>query len=356
MGESFGQPMKLELPATPIQELIKSTANLIPQRYIFQPNKHDTTNSSSLPSMDTPVIDLHLILDSSSSEAQLELAKLRSLLCSWGCFQLVNHGIASSEVDKLRAIAKEFFGLPYEEKQKYSRTADWFEGYGSDTVTEGEPFNWNDRLHLQTNPVHHRNLKFWPQYPPNFREILDAYAVGMKKLVENLLKAIAKSLDVEENSFLSQFGEEGITFTRFNFYPPCSSPHQVFGLKPHSDVTMITILVQDKEVQGLQVLKDDQWYKVPIVPHALFINVGDQLEIISNGIIKSVVHKVVIDKERERISVAVATIPSPDKEIGPLTDLIDRQGAQLYKKITNYIALFLQHIAKGERAINAVKM
>ncbi|XP_074304600.1 oxoglutarate-dependent flavonoid 7-O-demethylase 1-like [Silene latifolia] len=353
MGESFGQPMKLELPAIPVQELIKSTTNLIPQRYIF----HDTINASSPPCMDTPVIDLQLLLDNSSSSESLdELGKLRSVLCSWGCFQLINHGIPSFEIDKLRAIAKEFFALPHEEKQKYSRTVDWFEGYGSDTVTEGEPFNWNDRLHLKTHPLHHRNLKFWPQFPPNFREILDEYAVGMKKLLENLLKAIAKSLDVDENGFLSQFGEDGITFTRFNFYPPCSSPDKVFGLKPHSDVTMITILVQDKDVEGLQVLKDDQWYKVPIVPDALFINVGDQLEIMSNGIIKSVVHKVVIDKERERISVAVASIPSPDKEIGPLTHLIDREGAQLYKKITNYIALFLQHIARGERAINALKM
>ncbi|KAK9706230.1 hypothetical protein RND81_07G112200 [Saponaria officinalis] len=350
--------VKLELPATPVQELMKSAVDHIPERYIFPPTNNkdpcfDTaTHESDLPFMDSPVIDLQLILDSSSDE----LHKLRSVLCSWGCCQVINHGIEGSEMDKLRSIAKAFFGLDVEEKQKYSRTADWLEGYGNDNVAEGEPFSWNDRLHLQIYPLPRRNLKFWPHNPPTFRETLDEYAAKMKKMVENMLKAIAKALNVDENSFFSQFGEEGIMFSRFNYYPPCSSPNRVFGLKPHSDVTVITILLQDKEVEGLQVLKDNQWFKVPIVPYALFINVGDQLEIMSNGIVKSVVHKVEIDKKRERISVAVATVPSPDKEIGPITDLIHNQGAQLYKNVTNYMPLFLQHNAKSERAINAVKL
>ncbi|KAL9242465.1 hypothetical protein vseg_016458 [Gypsophila vaccaria] len=355
MAEPREHPVKLELPTMPVQELIKSTVDHIPERYIFHPT-NDKDHESDVPFMDSPSIDLQLILDSSSPEAQHELRKLRSVLCSWGCFQVVNHGIGSPEMDKLRALAKEFFGLDVEEKQKHSRTSDWFEGYGSDTVAEGEPFNWNDRLHLQIYPLHRRNLKFWPENPPTFRETLDEYAVKMKTLLENLLKGIAKSLDVDENSFLSQFGDEGIMFSRFNYYPPCSSPNRVFGLKPHSDVTMITILLQDEEVEGLQVLKDDQWFKVPIVHDALFINVGDQLEIMSNGIVKSVVHKVEIDKKRDRISVAIASVPPPDEEIGPITDLIHSEGAQLYKNVTNYMALFLQHIARGERAINAVKL
>ncbi|KMT08394.1 hypothetical protein BVRB_6g140720 isoform B [Beta vulgaris subsp. vulgaris] len=121
-----------------------------------------------------------------------------------------------------------------------------------------------------------------------------------------------------------------------------------FGLKFH--------LSSDTEVHGLQVLKDDQWFKVPIVPDAFFINVGDQLEIMSNGILKSVVHKVVIDKQRERMSVAVASSPPPDKEIGPVSELIDEERPQLYKNVKNYLATFLQYIARSERAIDAMKI
>jgi len=58
-------------------------------------------------------------------------------------------------------------------------------------------------------------------------------------------------------------------------------PDHVLGFKPHADGSTITFLLQDKQVEGLQVLKDDQWFKVPIIPDALFINVGDQIEVIT---------------------------------------------------------------------------
>ena len=57
-------------------------------------------------------------------------------------------------------------------------------------------------------------------------------------------------------------------------------PDHVLGLKPHADGSTITFLLQDKLVQGLQGLKYDQWFKVPIILDALVINVGDQTEVI----------------------------------------------------------------------------
>ena len=53
----------------------------------------------------------------------------------------------------------------------------------------------------------------------------------------------------------------------------------VVGLKPHGDGTVLTILLQDQHVEGLQVLKDDRWFRVPVIPHALTILVGDQMEV-----------------------------------------------------------------------------
>jgi len=50
-------------------------------------------------------------------------------------------------------------------------------------------------------------------------------------------------------------------------------------LNVHSDGSSKTVVLQDKEVEGLQVFKDNRWFKVPIVPDALVINVGDQMEV-----------------------------------------------------------------------------
>ncbi|KAH9619326.1 hypothetical protein KSS87_012046 [Heliosperma pusillum] len=352
-------PVKIELPLTSIQELIKSNANIIPTRYaVTNPNpvSNSESNGCVLPCMDSHIIDLKLFLDFSSPCAKQELLKLHVALTSWGCFQLVNHGVESSLLDQLQVVSKEFFALPLEEKRKYSRTVEWHEGYGCDIVSEDQPIHWNDRLLLRIHPIEQRNLNLWPDIVPNFRETLDAYSTEMRTVVKLVLKAIAKSLDLEENSFLSQLGEDGTFFARFNFYPPCPHPDRVLGLKPHSDGSLITVLLQDKDVEGLQVLKNDQWYTVPVIPNALFVNAGDQLEIMSNGVLKSPVHKVVIDKEKARMSVAVPSGVNIDKEIGPLSELINKDRPRLYKNVKDYIPIFLQHYARGDRAINAMKI
>lgn len=97
---------------------------------------------------------------------------------------------------------------------------------------------------------------------------------------ENVLKAMARSLNLEENCFLRQLGNRAITEARFNFYPQCPWPDKILGIKPHSDGSAITILLQDKQVPGLQLMKDDKWFQVPILnPHALFINAGELVEV-----------------------------------------------------------------------------
>ena len=91
--------------------------------------------------------------------------------------------------------------------------------------------------------------------------------------------AMADSLNLEENTFLEICGEEGVMSGRFNFYPLCPRPDAVLGIKPHTDGTAVTLLLQDNEVEALQVKKDDKWFRVPPLPHALFVNVGDQMEV-----------------------------------------------------------------------------
>lgn len=100
-------------------------------------------------------------------------------------------------------------------------------------------------------------------------------------IVEVVLKAMARSLNLEENCFLDKYGEKrALMMARFNFFPPCPRPDRSLGQKPHADGSAITIVLQDKEVEGLQFLNDDQWFRVPVqLPHALLINVGDHIEV-----------------------------------------------------------------------------
>lgn len=101
----------------------------------------------------------------------------------------------------------------------------------------------------------------------------------MKSMMDYLLRSMARSLNLEEGSFLDQFGKQSSLQARFNFYPRCSRPDFVLGVKPHTDRSGITVLLQDKEVEGLQVLVDDKWVNVPTIPDALVVNLGDQMQV-----------------------------------------------------------------------------
>ncbi|KAL6223821.1 hypothetical protein ACLB2K_002679 [Fragaria x ananassa] len=351
MAESCS-PAKLELFATrTVQEQLAEGELLVPsQKYILKDGT--TLPDASVDLMDVPVIDLGLLTPSSISEEEFD--KLRSALTKWGCFQVINHGMTPEFLDKVREVTNQFFAMPLEEKHKYLRPADDIEGYGNDMVfSEEQTLDWTDRLYLNVYPPDLRKLKFWPENPLSFRDTLDQYISQLQVITETVLKGMARSLNLEEDCFLDKYGEQRKMQARFCFYPPCSRPDRVLGVKPHADGTLITLLLQDKEVEGLQFLKDDQWFRAPIVPEALLINVGDQAEILSNGLFKSPVHKVVTNAEKERISLAVFCLPDSETEIGPFENLINESRPRLYKNLMNYLGFYFQYYQQGRRAIEA---
>lgn len=335
----------------PVQELAVG-CNTPPQRYIHKRGDEDIGVNS--PVIDISIIDLGSI---QSAEPEKELEKLTTSLASCGCFQVIGHGMTASFLDQVHTIGRDFFALPLNEKLKCSRTAEDTEGYGNDSeLSEHQILDWNDRLYLTTNPQHQRKYHFWPQNPQNFREILQEYTEKIILLNQVVLKALSRSLNLQENCFLDQYGENSNMVTRFNYYPPCPRPDLSFGVKQHADGSAVTFLLQDNEVDGLQVLKDDHWFSVPTVPNALLVNVGDQLEIMSNGIFKSPLHRVVASSERERITVAVFCSPDSSRYIEPAEELISETSPRLYKKIKNYVGIFFENYQQGKRPIEAVKM
>ncbi|KAM3714196.1 hypothetical protein ACJW31_01G313900 [Castanea mollissima] len=356
MAESPPPPNKAtkeELLSQSVQELVINGGQP-PDNYVYK-NSTGGVPDVHTPLNEIPVIDLGN-LKSSATTVEEELEKLRSALSSWGCFQAINHGMTSSFLDEVHEVTMQFFSLPMDEKLKYSREANNIEGYGNDIIfSDNQILDWTDRLILKVSPEDQRKFTFWPNNPTDFRDILLKYTMELNLITEVILKAMAKSLNLEDNCFLGQMGERSTMLTRFNLYPPCPRPDLVLGLKPHADGSAITFVLQDREVEGLQFLKDNQWIRVPVIPHALLINIGDQAEIMSNGIFKSPVHRVVTNSERERISVAVFCSPDSDIEIEPIGRLVNDSRPRLYKKVKNYVDTYFQYYQQGKRPIDAVR-
>lgn len=330
--------------------------DLPPPRYMVKENRFGIIDIS-VPTAPIPVIDLGL-LSCPPPACDKELEKLKSALHTWGCFQATGHGIPISDIDRVRNIARQFFQLPVEQKKKcFRRSAKDGEGYGGDViVSEKQVLDWSDRLVLKLLPEDERRLELWPEIPHDFRGVLHEYSMKIKAILELLFKAIAKLLNLEEDCFLKQFGERALLIGRLNFYPPCPQPNEVLGLKPHSDKSGMTVLLQDKEIEGLHVLKDNQWYKVPVIPYAFVVNVGDQMQIMTNGIIKSPIHRAVTNHEKLRISLSVSNESERDREIGPADGLITEETPRLYKNVKNFAQVNLECFQKGEVAIETIRV
>ncbi|KAK6941726.1 Non-hem dioxygenase N-terminal domain [Dillenia turbinata] len=331
-----------------------------PERFIVRESSFGVLDICP-PTASIPVINLSLLTSSdlslSSKEEVQELDKLRLAFSSWGCVQVVNHGISNALLEKVLEISKKFFALPMEEKNRYARAIDNFEGYGGDRiVSEKQVLDWMDRLSLMVFPQDQRKLNYWPKDPKNFGDVLHEYAVKTKLVMDKLLKAMAKSLNVEEDSFAKKFGDRAIMKARFCFYPSCPRPDQVLGLKPHSDRSGLTTILQDTEVEGLHVCKDNQWFGVIPIPYAIFVNLGDQMQILSNGMFKSPLHRVVTNAKTTRRSIAMFNEPEPEEEIGPVHSLIDEKRPRVYKRVKNYANFNFESFQKGQVPLEAMKI
>ena len=101
----------------------------------------------------------------------------------------------------------------------------------------------------------------------------------MQRFVNELLEILSASLGLSSKNLETLFGgEDAQVVMRVNHYPRCPQADQVLGLSPHSDGPILTVLLQDV-VEGLQVKKDGTWCTIKPIPGALFVNMGDMMEV-----------------------------------------------------------------------------
>ncbi|XP_062233473.1 protein SRG1-like [Phragmites australis] len=344
-----------------VQELVAGVQEP-PSRYVVREQDRPAVAGAAMPEP-IPVVDLSR-LSADTHHGADEAAKLRSALQNWGLFLAVGHGMEPSFLAEMMKVTREFYKLPMDEKQKYSNLVNGkefrTEGYGNDmVVAESQILDWCDRFYLIVEPEHRRVHSLWPTQPPSFSDALREYTARCRAIANLVLTNMAKLVGLHDGYFVDMMDEEAATYARFNYYPRCPKPDRVFGLKPHSDGSVITVVFVDDTVSGLQVQNDGGvWYDVPIVPNALLVNVGDAIEILSNGFFKSPVHRVVTNVERERVSVAMFYTLDPEKEIEPAPELVDEERPRRYGKMKtkDYIAELFETFARGTRAIDTVKV
>ncbi|KAK9275208.1 hypothetical protein L1049_022470 [Liquidambar formosana] len=320
--------------ATPAKLLLTdlaSSVSHVPSNYIRpiydRPNLSDVVQISDA---SIPLIDLQGLHGPRHSH----IIKQTAQACQHhGFFQVKNHGIPEQVINNMLRIAREFFRLPESERLKNysddpSKTMRLSTSFN---VKTEKVANWRDFLRLHCFPLEDY-VHQWPTNPPSLREEVSKYSTEARGLVLRLLELISESLGLQRDYIDKALGKHG-QHMALNYYPPCPQPELTYGLPGHTDPNLITVLLQD-DVPGLQVLRNGKWIAVNPIPNTFIVNIGDQMQVLSNDRYKSVLHRAVVNCNQERISIPTFYCPSPDAIIGPALDLIDYDHPTVYRNYT----------------------
>ncbi|KAK7850672.1 protein LATERAL BRANCHING OXIDOREDUCTASE 1 [Quercus suber] len=342
-----------------VQELRNAKPTTIPERFVRDMTERPTLATALSSTSDIPVIDFSKIIKGDKDEVHSEILKLGIACEEWGFFQVINHDIELSLLESIEKLAKEFFMLPLEEKQKYPMIPGTLQGYGQAFVfSEDQKLDWCNMFALGVEPHYIRNPNLWPTKPAKFSETVELYSKEVRALCNNLLKYIAMSLGLRQQAFEEMFGV-AVQAIRMNYYPACSRPDLVLGLSPHSDGSALTVLQQGKGSSvGLQILKDNTWVPVQPIPNALVINIGDTIEVLSNGKYKSVEHRAVTHKEKDRLSLVTFYAPSYEIELGPMPEFVDESNPCKYRRYNHgeYSKHYVTSKLQGKKTLDFAKI
>jgi isopenicillin N synthase-like dioxygenase len=277
-----------------------------------------------------PVIDIDW-LDGSASHAAIDRA------CrEWGFFQLIGHGLDRALIDRLRAVAREFFAQPSEVKQSIQRDADNPWGYFDRELTK----NRRDCKEIyDLGPADGKSMV--PRWPTGdlrtrFEPTLLAYYDSCKILAMRILSAIATNLGEDPEHLAPGFDSAHTSFLRLNHYP--KHPHRdgegtgPLGVGEHTDSGALTVLLQDDQ-PGLEVRRRGCWHLVQPLAGALVVNIGDMVQVWSNDRYPAALHRVITNPTRERNSVAFFLNPSYETTYEPLPTTVTAQQPARYQPI-----------------------
>ncbi|XP_069150567.1 protein SRG1-like [Solanum lycopersicum] len=311
-----------------VQELAKQHLTNIPARYV-RPEQETPVISTGA---SVPVIDLQKLISGDSMDSELQ--ELHSACQQWGFLQVINHGVTPSLLEDFKREVIQLFKLPMEEKKKLWQQEDSLEGFGNAfVVSEEQKLDWSDMFGIMTLPPRIRKVDLFQKLPSNLRDVLEAYCKEIKSLARIIVCQLTKALRMDEEEMRDLFSD-GMQSMRMNYYPPCPEPNRAIGLSTHSDPGVLTILFQLNETEGLQVRKDDIWVPIKPLPNALIVNIGDMMEILSNGVYRSIEHRAIVNSNEERLSVATFYYMNLESELGPAHSLIGPHNPPIFQRVS----------------------
>ncbi|BBZ76228.1 oxidoreductase [Mycolicibacterium anyangense] len=313
-----------------------------------------------------PVIDISGLRSADPAERDRVAAELGAAAGEVGFFYISGTGIDEGLFERMLAATKEFFALPMAEKMKsYIGLSSCHRGY----VPVGEEGLYGDKTdlkeafdtaldlpaddpdHLAGNPMLGPNV--WPDLP-GFAGAVTDYYQAILGVGRDLLGAFAIALGEDPDTF-TRFATKTPSQLRLIYYPHNPEAQDVQGIGAHTDYECFTLL--KPTAPGLEVLNGDgEWIDAPPIPGTYVVNVGDLLELWTNGAFVATSHRVRKVKE-ERYSfplffnvdyhTVVRPLPQFESAGGPVrTPLV--AGEHLFAQTAQTFAYLRTRLESGD--------
>ena len=287
-----------------------------------------------------PVIDVAPLRDGSDP---LPVAReIHRAVSEVGILYVRGHGVPDGLIERARSAALRFFRQPRAAKLAVAARP-WHRGYlavGDAKMDDDaeqdlkESFIWGRELSAEEaraaedNPVLGPNV--WPESQPELKDAVLPYFEAAHGCARDLMRAFAIALGLPEGTFMAG-SETSLSRASIVYYPPqpAARSRDRFGVGPHTDFGVLTVLCQD-DVGGLEVQTvSGDWVAAPPIEGSLVVNVGDLLQRWSNGRFRSPPHRVVNRSGRERLSLVVAYDPSAETVIDPAVVCADGETPEV---------------------------
>jgi isopenicillin N synthase-like dioxygenase len=306
-----------------------------------------------------PLVDI-TGLASDRLEDRLCVARQLDRACAGAGFLYITGAqLDGAPFRRLVARARAYFALDLDTKMKsYIGNSENHSGYvpvGEEQLGAGkrdlkEAFDVNcDYRHREgRRPLLGPNL--WPEMP-GFREDVQAYYRHVTGIGGQLFRAFALALGLDEDHFDAHLRHPPSQL-RLLHYPFDATAEDRPGIGSHTDYECFTLLFAT--ASGLQIIdKQGRWIDVSLVENTMILNIGDMMEILSNGRYVATRHRVKTVKE-ERYSFALFHACDYDYVVQPVvrgdapryTPI--KGGEHLFNQTAQTFAYLKRRIASGE--------
>ena len=219
---------------------------------------------------------------------------------------LTDHGMPQALIDRFLGLYKTFFAWPEDAKRRYhvpgGGGARGYTPFGIETAKGATHHDLKEFWHVGRElPEGHAYRKYmadnvWINELTGFRDTSIEMFETFDSTGRRILRAIAAILNLPADFFEDKV-QLGNSVLRVIHYPPMPpQPTESVRAGAHEDINVITLLLGAEE-PGLQVLsKRGEWLEVNPSPGSMVVNVGDMLQRLTNGTLRSTSHRVINPK------------------------------------------------------------